>query len=233
VITTIPGGTFCDDPHRYIDDAGNWVPSLTQVLKLAGLYDYGIIDNADLEPSGNGNGNLSKFAINMQNAARRGTLIHELIEVWNKEHDLDPNWVTDEIGGYFGGYRRFLADTGFVCDPTWAEAPMIATIRGMRIGMRPDVFGKMRRDKAVVEIKATAGVQAAWSIQTALQELGIHASNNVGRVRRYALQLFKDGRYKLHEHSNHQQDEAVGIAALRLVWWRLEQGQKLWLAGQE
>lgn len=213
MILEIPGGRFCDDPHRYEDCDGRWLPSLTQTFKLCGMSDFSGADPED-----------------MANAARRGTALHELVEVWNREGDCDPAWITDELTGYFAGYRKFLGDTGFVCDPQWTEAPMIATIRGMRIGMRPDVFGKLRRDKAVVEIKAASSVQATWSVQTALQELGIHSSNNVGRVRRFALQLFKDGRYKLHEHTNHQQDEAIGIAALRLVWWRIDQKQKLWEA---
>jgi len=211
----IPGGTYSDDPHEYRDEQGKWIPGLTNTFKLCSMSDFSGADPDD-----------------MANAARRGTALHELVEVWNREGDCDPSWITPELDGYFTGYRKFLIDTGFVCDPEWTERPLIATIRGMRLGMKPDVFGKLRRDKAIVEIKAASSVQATWSVQTGMQELGIHASNNVGRVRRFALQLFRDGRYKLHEHVNHQQDEAIGIAALRLVWWRLEQGQKLWLAAK-
>ena len=48
-----------------------------------------------------------------------------------------------------------------------------------------------------------------------------------GRCRRGALQLFQGWRYKLHPHVNHQEDEAVAIAALRLVHWRMRNGQDL------
>jgi hypothetical protein len=98
----------------------------------------------------------------------------------------------------------------------------------MSIGLKPDCFGKIGRYDAVVELKAASSVQASWSIQTAFQELAIYKSQHVGRARRYALQLFKDGRYKLHPHENHQEDEEVGISALKTIHWRLRKGQKLW-----
>lgn len=211
-IQTIPGGTFNDDPHEYRTVDGVWVPSLTQTIRLAGLSNF---DGADLE--------------DMANAARRGNALHGVVEVYGKDKEgLDPTWITEEIEGYFNGYLAFERDTGFVADPAWTELPMIATVFGMSIGMKPDLFGRLGKYNAVVELKAASSVQASWSIQTGLQEMGIFKSNHLGRVQRFALQLFKNGRYKLHPHTNHQEDEAVGIAALRTVHWRLARGQKLW-----
>jgi len=212
-ILQIPGGTFNDDPHEYRDSDGLWVPSCTQTIKLAGLSNF---DGARPE--------------DMEAAAERGTELHELDECYNREGDYDPNWLLPEIEGYFMGYLKFLGDTHFKPDPAWTEAPIIATICGMKIGMKLDMFGQFGRDKAVVEVKAASSVQPSWSIQTAFQELGVHKSNHVGRVRRHALQLKKDGTYKLHSYTNSQEDEAIAIAALRLVWWRLNHNQKLWEA---
>ncbi len=210
IIYHIPGGTFNDNPHEYRGDDGVWIPSLTQTIHLAGLSNF---DGADAEV--------------MAVAAKRGDDLHSLVETWSKEREYDPNWLTDDIAGYFKGYLAFETDTGFVCDPAWTERPIIATIAGMRVGMKPDLFGRLGKSNAVVELKAASSVQASWSIQTALQELGIHNSNHVGRVQRFALQLFKTGRYKLHPYTDHQTDEMVGIAALRLVWWRISHGQDL------
>jgi hypothetical protein len=210
----IHGGTFCTDPHRYFDERGTWTPSLTQCIHLAGLSNF---DGADPE--------------DLKNAARRGDLLHGVVEIYNKERDgLDPAWISEEIEGYFDGYLKFERDTGFICDPKWVELPMIVTIAGFPVGMKPDLFGRLGRYDAVVELKAASSVQASWSVQTGMQEMGIFRSNHVGRVQRFALQLFKDGRYKLHPHTNHQEDEAVGIAALRLAHWRLSKKQKLWEA---
>jgi hypothetical protein len=213
MITQIQGGSFSTEPHQYLDEQNAWVPSCTQAIKLAGLSNF---DGARQE--------------DMDAAAERGTELHELVECYNREGDYDPNWLLPEIEGYFHGYLKFLGDTHFVPDPAWTETPIIATICGMKIGMKLDMFGSFGRDKAVVEVKAASSVQDSWAIQTALQELGVYKSNHVGRVRRYALQLKKDGTYKLHSYTNHQEDEAIAIAALRLVWWRLNHKQKLWEA---
>jgi hypothetical protein len=210
VIIQIQGGTFCDSPHRYTDESGLFVPSATQVLKLQGLSDYdGVPEDR------------------MEIASIRGSKVHDLAASHSRYDEVDPSWVTEETGGYFKGYLKFLADTGFKPDPAWIETGIICKIHGMSLGLMPDVFGKIARDPWLIEIKCTSGVQASWSIQTGFQEMGIHGSNHVGRVKRGALQLFKDGRYKLHQHTNHHEDEAIGIAALRLVHWRMQNGQDL------
>jgi hypothetical protein len=209
--TAIQNGWFQTDPfHAYFDEQDNWVVSATQVLKLSGLSNYdGVAEDV------------------MENAARRGSLVHDLAFAHNKFGETDPAWLTEETEGYFNGYLKFLSDTGFTPTGDWIEKGIICRIHNFAIGLTPDIFGKIGRDPWVVEIKAAAAVQASWSIQTALQEMGIHGSNHVGRCRRGALQLFKDGRYKLHPHTNHQEDEAVAIAALRLVHWRMAHGQDL------
>jgi hypothetical protein len=210
--TIIHGGTFRTEPHEYRSDAGVWTPSLTQTLHLAGLSNF---DGADPD--------------DLANAARRGDLLHGAVEVYNKDREgLDPCWITEEIQGYFEGYLKFERDTDFKPDPAWTELPMIVTIQGMPLGLKPDCFGRLGKWDAVVELKAAICVQPSWSVQTAMQEMGIFKSSHVGRVQRFALQLFKDGRYKLHPHLNHQEDEAIGIAALRTVHYRLSKGQRLW-----
>ena len=208
----IDGGWYESDPgHSYYDDLGRWVPSLTQCLKLAGLSDYSGVDPDVLE-----------------NAARRGTEVHELAATYNRFGELDPAWLTDETTPYFNGYLQFLDDTGFKPDPQWTEVPMIATIHGMKVGVTPDCHGQHKRDNWVLELKATAARQASWSVQTALQECAIYKTTRCGRARRFALMLMKDGKYRLgEEHTNHDEDMDAGIAALKTVWWRLSHGQDL------
>jgi hypothetical protein len=211
-ITQIPGGSFSSDPHRYNDEDGHFVPSLTQTIKLAGLSSF---DGADPD--------------DMANAARRGDLLHGVVEVYNKDPEgLDPSWITEEIEGYFNGYLAFERDAHFQCDPSWSERSVIGEIGGLKIGVTPDLFGKIGRYDAIVELKAASSVQASWALQTAAQELIIYHSQHVGRARRFALQLFRDGKYKLHPHLNHAEDERIVREALDLVWWRLQHKQKLW-----
>lgn len=206
----IQGGWFDADLHEYTDDAGIWTPSATQILKLCGISNYDGIDPEVL-----------------RNAARRGSEVHELAAIYAKNGEVDPSWITEETQGYFSGYQRFIGDSGFIPDQNWIETGIIANIRGMQLGLTPDVFGKIGRDNWVIELKCAAAVQPSWSIQTGLQEMGIHLSNHVGRCRRGALQLFKTGRYKLHEHVDHQEDERIGIEALDMVYWRMRKGQNI------
>lgn len=211
MILDIAGGTFDSEDHLYRDQDGRFCPSLTQVLKLQGLSDYSGIDEAVLE-----------------NAARRGSEVHELAAAYNQFGEVDPSWISDETRPYFDAYMQFLADTGFKPDPAWVERPMIATIHGFKLGITPDCFGKLRRDQVVLEFKCTATRQPSWTIQTCLQEMGIFNSNRCGRVRRYALMLMKTGKYNLgDEHTDHESDMSNGIAALRNVHWRLAHGQNL------
>lgn len=210
-IIPIQGGTFDSGNHAYRDEAGRWVPSLTQVLKLQGLSDYSGINPEVLE-----------------NAARRGTEVHELAAAYNEYGDVDPTWITEETAPYFNAYMDFLRDTGFKPDPQWVEKSMIATIQGYKLGLTPDCFGTRGRDKWLVEFKCTAARQPSWTVQTAMQEAAIFGSNRCGRVRRFALMLMKTGRYDLGvEHANHERDMQAGMDALRTVYWRIEAGQDL------
>ena len=148
---------------------------------------------------------------------------------FNRYGDLDPSWLDEETEPRFDAYMAFLHDTGFVPDPEWTEMPMIACIHGFRVGITPDCHGTMRKDKCIIEFKTTATRQKCWGIQTALQECAIYKSNRCGRVRRFALMLMKDGKYRLgDEHTDHDNDMADGIAALRVVWRRIRDGQKVW-----
>ena len=207
----IEGGFYEDETHSYTTDAGVWVPSLTQILKLQGLSDYSGLDPEVLE-----------------NAARRGTEVHGLAATFNQFGEIDPNWITDECDAYFSAYMKFLDESHFKPDPAWTERAFIAQVYGLSYGVTPDTYGQRGRDKVLIEFKCTAAEQPSWAVQTAAQEAGIFKSNRCGRVRRYALMLRKDATYRLVEYTNHDDDMAQFVAALRNVHWRLAHGQKLW-----
>lgn len=210
VRTAIQGGWFDDEQHRYFDANGNFVPSLTQILKWQGFVDYSAVDDEVLE-----------------NAARRGTEVHALAAAYNQFGEVDPAWVSEECQPYFDAYMKFLRESRFVPDPQWSEKPMIARVNGYAFGCTPDIFGKRGRDQVLIEFKCAAKAMDHWSIQTAAQEGAIFNSNHCGRVRRHTLMLRKDGTYKLlPEYTDHAGDMAEFAAALRNCWWRLNHGQR-------
>ena len=211
-IIPIPGGSFDEDHHIYRDEAGVFVPSLTQIISLQGLS--------------NGYGAASPEVL--ANAARRGNEVHFLAFAWAKFGDVDPTMVTDEVAPYFEAYKRFLEETNFKPDPDWVESPMIAELHGMKFGVTPDTVGVRKPWPMICELKATAAESASWAIQTAAQEMAYFKSTQAGRAKRQAVILKADGKYRCCPHENHQDDSQTFLCALQNVYWRLGHKQKLW-----
>lgn len=209
---SIPGGTYDDDLHLYRDTSGKYVPSITQVLKFTGLSSYSAAISKEV----------------MENASRRGTIVHQAAWAFAKYRDVDPSWLTDETEPYFAAYRKFLHETGFQPDPEFVESPMIACVHGMAFGCTPDVLGSRGKFPHVVELKTVATAQRSWAFQTAAQELARFNTNQCGRARRMAVQLLKDGKYKVNVYEQHAYDCHVFVSALTVVHERLSGGEKLW-----
>lgn len=80
---TFPELTFDDGPHIYTLD-GIKAPSVTTLMKPLSEAVYGTVDRAVLN-----------------NAASRGTAVHNAIENWI---DYGIEDITPELGGYFDGF---------------------------------------------------------------------------------------------------------------------------------
>jgi hypothetical protein len=210
----IQNGTYDDDLHIYRDLSGKYVPSITQVLKFTGLSSYSAAISKEV----------------MENASKRGTIVHQAAWAFAKYGDVDPSWLTDETEPYFAAYRKFLYETGFQPDPEFVESPMIACVHGMAFGCTPDVLGSRGKFPHVVELKTVSVIQRAWRFQTAAQELARFNTKQCGRAVRMAVQLLKNGKYKIDKHEQHQYDCHVFISALSVVHDRLANGEKLWCA---
>jgi hypothetical protein len=211
-LVKIDGGWFDPESHGYYGIDGKWVVSATQLLKLTGYSDYSHIDPEVL-----------------RNKAEIGSEAHEIAAMIDRYGlDIDPTWITERSKPYVDAYIKFRNDKNFVPDPEWIEKPIIACIHGMKIGITLDVFGKLDGYDAILERKCVETPMAAWAIQTCLQEMGKYKSNSVGRAQRFALQMKKDGTYRMNPHTNHTLDQSRAIGALVTVYGRLDCGQKLW-----
>ena len=210
---SIPGGSYSDSDHIYRDESGKYVPSITQVMSLVGLYSYSAV-NRDI----------------LENAQRRGSEVHAIAATYAKYGDVDPSFITAETEPYFEAYKRFMSEKGFVADPDWIETPVIATVHGMKFGATPDTLGMGARSKHpwIVELKTSAVAVPSWSVQTAAQEMAIFKTNNPGRARRMAVLLGKDGRYRTDTHEQAAYDGHIFVSSLSVVHYRLNCGQKLW-----
>ena len=211
-IVAISGGTFDDSTHTYRDEGGVWIPSLTAILKLQGLSSYPGCIKREV----------------MEHASERGTSGHQIAWSYAKYQDVDPSWINEELEPRYTAIKRFFAETNFKPDVDWLEQPMIATVCGMKFGVTPDALGVRGKWPQIVELKLCDAEQKSWAIQTAAQEMAYFSANRCGRAKRMAVMFKSDGKYKLCPHENHESDTATFLAALRLVYWRLNAGQKLW-----
>lgn len=194
---------FERDTHAYYDGDVR-VPSVTQVIKLAGLISYDGVKPDVLE-----------------NARRRGQHVHTLTADYDRGLDIDAIYEIPEVcRPYIDAYILFRIESRFEPDPEWIERPMVASIGGFRIGMTPDRLGCCFGLPTVLEIKVTAAAHPAWGVQTAGYEAGVPRPPRHRNYQRLAVQLLPTGKYKLHTFDAHTDFttfySAYAVAAFKL-----------------
>jgi hypothetical protein len=199
--------TFEEDGHRYLDAGGVQHLSITQMLSLAGIYDFSMVKPEVLE-----------------NARRRGSNVHR----WCAEYDLhgyvDPDWMAEDEVPYVEAWMQFKRDSGLIIRKV--ETPMLRPINGFLVGGTPDVEGLIGPNPFVVERKACSAKHPGWGIQTALQEMLITGKPRVGHMGRASVQLKPNGRYTTHFYEDPTDaDVALAIVAK----FASEQSIKNWL----
>ena len=150
------------------------------------------------------------------NARDRGTYIHQCIQALH-ENDLDESRLLSEYAGFIGGYRAFLIEKGFVA--TEVERP-VCSISRMFAGVL-DLIGTFRGNPTLTLIDAKTGDPGeAVKLQTAAYRFAYYEETKTYIPERYALQLSREGTYKLHGPFLDQSDETVFLSAVNCWWWR-------------
>lgn len=167
---------FDEGPHQYKWN-GKVVPSVTQILQP--LSNYAGIPKDILE-----------------NAARRGTLVHRLTEL-HDSGQLDPADITEEAAPYMSAYRNFLELSGF--EVILNEMRMYH--EDLQYAGTMDRYGQMKGKEGVLDIKCTAAEVATAGPQTAAyREMYQGWSHGVAPdklLKRWVLYLKKDGKFFL------------------------------------
>ena len=136
------------------------------------------------------------------------------------ENDLDEASLAPEIVPYVDGYREFKAKTGFrpVLIETRVGHPMGYAGTLDRVGWLNDRLVQI--DLKSGQLPKWAGLQTA-GYETALKWMIEHMLIPMPAFpeARFALQLSKDGKYKLHPLTN-RSDEADFYAALQVHQWK-------------
>lgn len=203
-------GWVMNDPRLVFDPAahayylgGRRLPSVTQVLADVGVADF----------------SAPHFTSDVK---ERGSAIHRMIAL-DVEEQLDEASISDDLGAYLEGWRRFLSESRAIIEH-W-ERPIVdpdagygGTLDG--IVVLPQQSGVKRR--TVLDIKRglypSVGPQTAAYARCARALYGTSVLFN-----RAALVLNADGTYQLHLLTD-ALDEHVFSAALRLYQWRRQHG---------
>lgn len=187
----------------YASAAGVRLPSVTEVMKIAGIgEDFSSVSAGTLE-----------------RARERGSDAHAWVE------GIVKGWIDDEdppehIAGLVAGFHRFRGDTAF--EAIECEATVVSETHGYAGTL--DLFGKLGGALWVLDMKCTAQVPKSAAVQTAAYRMATPPAWAARSARRGVLHLRRDGTYQVVEHKDHRLDEHDFLAALRVANWRLRNG---------
>lgn len=180
---------FDESTHTFTLD-GVVIPSVTQILKKAGLIDDAWYD---------------------MYYANKGTAIHKAVELFEND-DLDEDSLDDEIKPYLGAWIKFKLETD------WRTAQTELQVHGIGYAGIVDLVGSLNEEPAIIDLKSGSVVSPWWGLQLAAYVNAIEIEVDL-LPQRYALQLKNDGTYKLHEYKD-RNDIRVFNAALTIANWK-------------
>jgi hypothetical protein len=159
-------------------DTGLRLPSITQLIKAAGL-----IDDRWYTPE----------------ACARGTAVHKLTAAI----DLDALTLDELRGHEFEGYVHAHVELTGIVRPDWRHVEQAAAHPTLRYAGCPDRVGTLYATRAVLELKT--GPPAAWhQIQTALQAILVADELDLPAlaVQRFTEYVQANGKYRIEAHEN-------------------------------
>lgn len=190
----MPELIFQEEGHIYRLD-GEILPSVTTVLKEAGLYNFtfgGGVYHRDL-----------------------GQYVHAAAEYLDSG-DLDEETLDDTIKPYMEAYKKFKAEAGFRIRLNEQRLYHKTYLYAGAIDREGDICGA----PALLDIK-TGGEQAVTAVQLAAYRLLL--DNNEHKCSRaYALHLRDNGTYTLKEAKDYMKNRGIFLAALSLYKWKMQ-----------
>lgn len=184
--------------HVYSKD-GIELPSVTQVLSRAGLYDFSVVNKHDLEV-----------------ARQKGVAVHKMIELFyadSLDEDGLPEWMVPIYVRWIG----FLRESGFNA----IESERMIYHPRYRYAGTLDLYGDIHGEYTLIDVKRSffagpvIGLQLAAYREAYAEENGAHHR----KARRYALRLNEAGPYRLEEYDDNS-DWAVFLALLTADNWK-------------
>lgn len=199
---------FDEQKHEYTVD-GERMPSVTELVDIITAKQYGEVNE-----------------ITMKMAAERGSAVHEATQ------DLDLGFevsVSPEFFPYVDAYMQFLIDYG----PDWDGIEEIVYNPKYGYCGTVDRWGRLDGKAAVLDIKTTSSPNRqnymAVACQTCLYAWAMSGAYPGEAIKRYALYLKKDGKYRLidlNEWEEKNDFDAVTVCEHILALYRLTHKKK-------
>ena len=170
---------YDDDTHIYWDGTGRKRPSMTGVLKEAGIVDYSMVDPALLEEK---------------------RLLGQEVHAWTAEHDRDGHndltTLSTKAVPYAKAWLKFKQDF----HPTFVEIeqPRMAKIggpSGILLGGTPDAIVMINRRLWILDKKCCTTTQPSWELQVAGYEMQYTKKSYIGILGRMSVRLAPNARY--------------------------------------
>lgn len=174
---------FNEDLHEY-RIGGKRLPSVTDICSIIG-----------------GSFNASDPVV--MNAARRGTAVHELCEMY--DYGILPDEIPPELAGYIEAYMRFCRD--YRAEWLQIECPLGNIDLGYAGTL--DRMGFLGRKLAVVDLKTTANmgraIKVKYTCQTAAYDRLVRRNLGLYPTEDVIVQLHKEGKYSAYLRADIEQ----------------------------
>lgn len=191
----IGGVTFKEETHQYFD-ADIEIPSVTNILKSAGLINYGAAGSE----------------LQSEEYMMRGKAAHKCCELYEKGI-LDPTTVDEAVEPYLDGYKKFKKDTGYKSKAT----ELILFHDKRRFAGTLDGIGTIGPDQVLIEIK-TGSYQPWHRLQVAAYRSCL--PDEYKTVKDFVLELKSNSTYALHKIPYEVTEENIFFSLVNLYYWR-------------
>lgn len=188
--------TFEESKHEYKSN-GVIIPSVTQILKEAGLIDLSFV---------------SKELLAWKSDV--GTKVHKTTELFDLKN-LDENSLHPLLKGYLSGWKKFREDYLFV--PTLIEQRIIHNL--YRYAGTIDRIGLLGKKQEITQLDIKSGV---YHHSHAIQSAGYTELYNYDKekklkiTRRMTIYLHEDGKFDVREYKD-PNDIKVFLSALTIT----------------
>ena len=210
--------------HKYYDEAGTFLSSVTQILKPAFILDSDLPEFENiivLLPGKHGEEPTIIPKIAWRKAQRRGTLVHKTVELHEKG-SLNYETLHPTLAGYLESWENAKRDLKI---QVVASELLVASRKWWYAG-RLDILAHVGRQSSALSLIDIKSGQKHLTDQAAAQTAAYkeayneHIVGKTGRITdRYTIWLGKDGKYQ-YEPQNDGNDLNVFLGLLNQQRWR-------------